>query len=137
MGLWDLSRLQIKTMSPASADGFFTTEPPGKLQLFSLNKELLNINSSHILILWRFPGGSDSRVCLHARDQSSILELGRSLGEGNGNPLQYSCLEDPLAGGAWRVTGHRVAKSWTRLRDFNFSFLFLNFFFHLFLLVGG
>ena len=117
-------------MSPAWADGFFTTKPPGKLQQFSVNKDLLNINSPHILILWRFSGGSDSRVCLHARDQSWILELGRSLGEGNGNPLQYSCLEDPLAGGAWRATDHRVAKSWTWLRDFNlFSFFFFFSFF--------
>ena len=37
----------------------------------------------------------------------------RSLGEGNGNPLQYSCLENSMNGGAWWATIHRVAKSWT------------------------
>ena len=44
------------------------------------------------------------------RDASSILRSGRAPGEGNGNPLQYSCLENPMDGGAWRVTVYRVAK---------------------------
>ena len=48
-----------------------------------------------------FPGGS-----------------GRSPGEGNGNPFQYSCLEHPMDGGAWWATVHGVLKSWTRLSDF-------------------
>ena len=48
----------------------------------------------------------------------SIPGLGRSPGEGNGNPLQYSCLENPMDGGAWRAIVHGVAKSWTRLSDF-------------------
>ena len=39
-------------------------------------------------------------------------------GEGNGNPLQYSCLENPMGRGAWWVTVHGVAKSWTRRSDF-------------------
>ena len=46
-----------------------------------------------------------------------IPEWGRFPGEGHGNPLQYSCLENPMDRGAWRATVHRVAKSWTRLRD--------------------
>ena len=50
----------------------------------------------------------------------SILSLGRSPGEGHGNPLQYSCLENPMDGGAWRATVHGVTKSWKRLRDFHF-----------------
>ena len=40
------------------------------------------------------------------------------IGEGNGNPLQYSCLENSMDGGAWWATVHRVTKSWTRLSDF-------------------
>ena len=44
---------------------------------------------------------------------------GRSPREGNGNPLQYSCLENSLDRGAWWATVHRVAKSWTRLSDFH------------------
>ena len=43
-------------------------------------------------------------------------------GDGNGTPLQYSCLENPMDGGAWWATVHGVAKSWTRLRDFTFTF---------------
>ena len=42
--------------------------------------------------------------------------------EGNGTPLQYSCLENPMDGGAWWATAHGVAKSRTRLRDFTFTF---------------
>ena len=44
--------------------------------------------------------------------------------EGNGSPLHYSCLENPMDGGAWRAAVHRVATSWTRLSDFTFTFHF-------------
>ena len=47
------------------------------------------------------------------------------LAEGNGNPLQYSCLENPMDRGAWWATVHRVAKSWTQLSDLTFTFTFL------------
>ena len=53
-----------------------------------------------------------------ARDTGLIPGSGRFPGEGNGNPLQYSCLENPMAGGAWYATIHGVAKSWTQLSDF-------------------
>ena len=45
-------------------------------------------------------------------------------GEGNGTPLQYSCLENPMGGGAWLAAVHGVAKSQTRLSDFTFTFHF-------------
>ena len=45
-------------------------------------------------------------------------------GEGNGTPLQYCCLENPMDGGAWWAAVHEVAKSWTRLTDFPFTFHF-------------
>ena len=45
------------------------------------------------------------------RDVGSIPELGRSPGRGHGNPLQYSCLENPMDRGAWQTTVHRVAES--------------------------
>ena len=51
----------------------------------------------------------------------SVPESGSSPGEGNGNPLQYSCLESPMDGGTWQATVHRIAKSWTRLSDFTFT----------------
>ena len=44
--------------------------------------------------------------------------------EGNGNPLQYSCLESPMDGGAWWAAVHGVMKSWTRLSSFTFTFHF-------------
>ena len=66
-----------------------------------------------------FPGGSDGKASAYnAGDPSSTPGLGRSPGEGNGNPLQYSCLKNPIDGGAWQATVHGVAKSRTRLRDF-------------------
>ena len=45
-------------------------------------------------------------------------------GEGDGTPLQYSCLENPMDGGAWKAEVHGVARSWTRLSDFTFTFHF-------------
>ena len=57
-----------------------------------------------------------------AGDLGSIPGSGRSPGEGNGNPLQYSCLENPMDGGAWWATVHGVSKSRTRLSDFTFTF---------------
>ena len=56
-----------------------------------------------------FPGGSDNNV----RDPGSVPELGRSPGEGTGNPLQYSCLENPMDRGAWWAIVHGVIKSQT------------------------
>ena len=66
-----------------------------------------------------FPGSSDSRASAYsAGDLGSIPGSGRSPGEGNGNPLHYSCLENPMDRGAWWATIHGVAKSQTWLRDF-------------------
>ena len=68
-----------------------------------------------------FPGGLDGKasVC-NAGDQGLIPVLGRSPGEGNGNPLQYSCLESPMDRGTWWATVHGVAKSRTRLSYFTY-----------------
>ena len=54
----------------------------------------------------------------------SIPGLGKSLGGGNGNPLQDSCLENPMDRGAWWATVHGMAKSRTQLNDFTFTFHF-------------
>ena len=63
--------------------------------------------------------GSDGKASTYnAGDLSSIPGSGRSPGEGNGNPLQYSCLENPTDGGALWATVHWVADSQTRLSDF-------------------
>ena len=53
----------------------------------------------------------DTETQIQSMDQED------SPGEGNGNPLQYSCLENPMDGGAWRATVHGVTKSRTRLND--------------------
>ena len=69
-----------------------------------------------------FPGGSEVKASArNARNLGSIPGSGISPGEGNGNPLQYSCLKNPMDRGAWRATVHGVAKSWTRLSDFTFT----------------
>ena len=65
-----------------------------------------------------FPGGSDGKKsACNVGDPGSVSGSGRSPGERNGNPLQYACLENPMDSGAWRVTVHGVAKSWTRLSN--------------------
>ena len=51
----------------------------------------------------------------NAGDMGSISDLGRLPGGGNANPLQYSCLENPMDRKAWQATVHGVAKSWTQL----------------------
>ena len=69
-----------------------------------------------------FPGGSDSKeLPSNAGDWGSIPEWGRYPGEGNGNPLQYSCLENSMHRGAWWATVHMVAKRWARLRANTFT----------------
>ena len=71
------------------------------------------------LIMFRakgFPGGAEVKAsACNVGDLGSIPGLGRSLGEGNGNPLQYSCLENPMDGGAWWAIVHglqRVRHDW-------------------------
>ena len=68
-----------------------------------------------------FPGGSEVKAsACNAGELGSIPGLGRAPGEENGNPLQYSCLENPMDRGALWAIVHRVAKSQTRLSDFTF-----------------
>ena len=67
-----------------------------------------------------FPGGSDAKEsACNAGDSVSILGSGRSPGEGNVNPLQYSCLGNPMDRGGWWAIVHRVTKSRTRLSDYH------------------
>ena len=75
----------------------------------------LNVNGLNAPTI---PGGSDSKASVYnAGDPGLIPGLGRSPGEGNGNPLQSSCLQNPMDRGAWWATIHGVAKSWTRLSN--------------------
>ena len=77
---------------------------------FINNIEILGI----VAFFWCSPGGSEVKAsACSAGDPGLIPESGRSPGEGNGNPLQYSCLEKPMDREAWWATVRGVAKSWT------------------------
>ena len=90
---------------------------------------------NHFIEIKGFPGGTEVKAtACSVGDLGSIPGSGRFPGEGNGYPLQYSCLENPMDRGAWWASVHRVAKSWTRLSDLTFSFTieikFIVFFFN-------
>ena len=68
--------------------------------------------SQVVLVVENLPANANAG---EVRNVGSIPGLGRSHGEGNGNPLQYSFLENPMDRGAWLATVHRVAKSWAQL----------------------
>ena len=88
--------------------------PPSSHTLHCLHTNI----SFLIRPVWGFLGASDSKEpACNGGDLGSIPGLGGAPGEGNGNPLQYSCLENPKDRGAWRATVLGVAKSWTRLSD--------------------
>ena len=70
----------------------------------------------------RFLGGSDGKESARSAGNPGLISgLGRSPGEGNGYPLQYSCLENSMDRGGWQATVHGVTKSQTQLSDFNFT----------------
>ena len=100
----------------------------GRNQILHLDFEA-SAGDSHYL-LWLAWCWSRQR-CPH-KDEiwhagTSVLNFRACLqrvGEGHGTPLQYSCLENPMDGGAWWAAVHGVAKSWTRLSDFTFTFHF-------------
>ena len=75
------------------------------------------------MTLLGFPGGSEVKASAwNAGDPGSIPQLGRSPGEGKGTPLQYSCLENPMEGGAWQATVHGISKSRFTTERFHFHF---------------
>ena len=73
-------------------------------------------------VQFNFPGHSDGKASAYnAGEWGSMPGLGRSPGKGNGNPLQLSCLQNPMDGRAWYTTVHGVTKSRTGLSNFTFS----------------
>ena len=79
----------------------------------------------HLCMLPGFSGGLDGKEpasACKAGDSGSIPGSGRRTGEGEGYPLQYSCVENSMDRGAWRAPVHEVAKSWIQLSDYNFTF---------------
>ena len=77
------------------------------------NKDLLIAWACQVALVVKNPPANAGDI----RDMSLIPGLGRCPGGGHGNPLQYSCLENPMDRGAWQVRVHGVSKSQTRLRD--------------------
>ena len=72
-------------------------------------------------------GGSDGKESAYnVGDPGSVPGLGRFPGEGIGNPLQYSCLENPMDRGTWWATVRGVTKSWTRVSDLTLSLFPVN-----------
>ena len=121
---------------PMNTQGWSPTEWTGWISLQSkgLSRVLSNATvQKHqffgaqlsFFIVHLFPGGPDGKVsaCI-AGDLGSIPGLGRSPGEGNGNPLQYSCLENSMDEGDWQAIVQWVAKSRTLLSNFTFTFTF-------------
>ena len=75
--------------------------------------QLLNSES----LLWASPVALVVKNLPASTGEAGLIPVsGRSPGEGNGNPLQYSCLENPMDRGAWWAAVHRVTKSWTQLK---------------------
>ena len=70
------------------------------------------MGASQVVLVVKIPLANAGEL----RDADSIPGSGRSPRGGHGNPLQYSCLENPMDRGAWQATVHRVAKSWTLLK---------------------
>ena len=110
--MWDIPGPGIEPISPALAHGFLSTAPPGKSYIAILREpirshilENLPVISGCFQKRWKdfhIPGGSDDKASAYnVGDPGSIPGSGRSSGERNGNPLQYSCLENPIDGGAF------------------------------------
>ena len=112
--------LGIEPVSPALAGRFFTTEPPGEPYVYintckyicGIYVHMSYITASQVALVVKNPPVNAGDV----RDLVLIPGPGRSLGGGHGNPLQYSCLENPMDRGAWQAEVHRVTKSQTWLK---------------------
>ena len=112
----NLSDPGIASGSPALSGGFFTLNHLGSpiythLHIYNLN---LSTGTSQVVLVVKNPAANAGNI----RDTSSIPGLGRSSGGGHGNPLQYSCLENPTDRGVWQVTVYglaRVRHNWSDL----------------------
>ena len=122
---WGFSR-QLEWVAMPFSRG--SSEPRDRTQVSHIQADSLSIElprragrvdlAQFLRAQVRFPGGSDSKEsACNAEDLGSIPGSGRSPGEGHGNPLQYSCLGNPMDRGAWWAVIQGVAKSQVRLAD--------------------
>ena len=119
-------------MSPALTGEFFTTSATWEAPSIILSPLYSHVGDQVKMKKWRpgwtlprsfnstaerdFPSSAvDKTHAPNTGGPTSIPGLGRSPGRGHGNPLQYSCLENPTDRGAWQATVHRVTKSWTQV----------------------
>ena len=118
---WYLSSLSLHPSDPTGGRSSWWGISASRLTISALLVPLqLALNIKNFL----FPGGSDgNESACNGGVVGLIPGLGRSPREGNGNPLQYSCQENPMDRGAWWLQSMRSQKSWTQLRDFNFTSL--------------
>ena len=119
----DLLEKGRATYSSILAWRILWTEEPGRLQSIwsqRVRHDWATFTSLHLSL--GFPRGSNRKeFACNARDLGSVPGLERSPGEGHDNPLQYSCLENPMDWGAWWATVHGITKSWTWLSDQHFQ----------------
>ena len=117
----DLPGPGIKTtslMSPALTGGFFTSSATWEAIIYHTHTYMSHMCLRVFIHTYGSPGGSVVKnLPANARDTGSIPRSGKIPGEVNGNPLQYSCLGNPVDRGAWRATIQGVAKSQTWLSD--------------------
>ena len=131
LSLRDLLNLRIKLLFPALRDDFFfffffTTEAAGKAYRLIIDFHCLIMAPHYSTPAWKIPwmeepGRLQSLGSLRVgHDWAASLSLS-CIGEGNGNPFQCSCLENPRDGGAWWAAIYGVAQSWTRLKQLSSS----------------
>ena len=112
-------------MSPELTGRFLTTEPPGKPSMWcSFFMWMLRLCECLDFLLEAYFMFSDANSNVMFNIIFHLFISSIYNGEGNGTPLQYSCLENPMDRGAWWAAVHGVAKSRTRLSDFTFTFHF-------------
>ena len=107
---WVASRVMQNKDRVLQNKGHMTSTEIANVIMLKFNNILFGIQKN-----FKIPGDSESAY--NAGDPGLILGSGRSPGEGNGNPLQYSCLENSTERGAWGAIVHRVAKSQIQLSD--------------------
>ena len=89
-----------------------------KIKNLQYYRSLVSLSHEGVISYEGFPHSSAGKESsCKAGDLGSIPGSGRFPREGNGNPLQYSCLGNPMDGGAWQATVHGVTKNWTRLSE--------------------